>query len=82
MAVSFARKQQVPGDTVERMDFGELVPHEQKILPLGRDAVDILSQHFSSLVPSLQKGPPDGNSPKLIERMESADVPQNFKLFG
>ncbi|KIM42476.1 hypothetical protein M413DRAFT_27222 [Hebeloma cylindrosporum] len=52
-------------DTVEPKDFGELVPHEQKILPLGRDAVDILSHHFSSLVRFLRKGAPDRNSPNL-----------------
>ncbi|KIM38083.1 hypothetical protein M413DRAFT_30486 [Hebeloma cylindrosporum] len=54
-----SRKRQIPGDTTERMDFGGLVPHEQKVLPLGRDAIDILSHHFTSLSAFPQKSVPE-----------------------
>ncbi|KIM38096.1 hypothetical protein M413DRAFT_30496 [Hebeloma cylindrosporum] len=33
-------------DITERIDFGGLVPHEQRVLPLGRDAIDILSPFY------------------------------------
>ncbi|KIM38082.1 hypothetical protein M413DRAFT_448102, partial [Hebeloma cylindrosporum] len=45
----FICEEAVPADTIEKVDFGELVPQEQIILPLGRDGVDILSRHFTSL---------------------------------
>jgi len=45
----------MPGDTAKQIDFGGRVHCKQKILPLGRDAVDILSRHFTSLPASLRK---------------------------
>jgi len=66
----------MPGDTAKQIDFGGPVHCKQKNLPLGRDAVDILSRHFTFLPASLRKEDPDGN-PASLESTEVPEVPRN-----
>ncbi|KIM42461.1 hypothetical protein M413DRAFT_27211 [Hebeloma cylindrosporum] len=62
-------------DTLKQMDFGALVPYQQIILPMGRDAVNILSRHFTSLFSSLRKHGQDRKLPNL-ESTEILEIRQ------